>query len=232
MLCVYGVVRADHPGVTTSGVHGRPTRIAPLGDLGVIVSDVDDELLARRRDVEVHLTVLEFAMKHGDVLPFRFGMAVADEDALVVALEESVPRFRALLDALGGRVQMTLKVVRDDFESMRAAIARDARLRRYVERGRDSTVIADRIALGAEVANAVDELTERDAQVILDRLETVADAIRPNPPAPSVVASLALLVRPQRVPELDSLVEDLRQQLGTRATFNYAGPMPPYSFVA
>jgi len=232
MLCVYGVVRAGHPRMTVSGVHGGPTRIAPLGDLGVIVSDVDDELLARRRDVEAHLTVLEVAMKHGDVLPFRFGMAVADEDALVVALEDSVPRFRALLDALGGRVQMTLKVVRDDFESMRAVIARDARLRLVVERERGSAVIADRIALGAEVANAVDQLTEHDAQVILDRLESVAEAISPSPPAPSVVASLALLVRPHRVAELDSLVEDLRRQLGTRATFNYAGPMPPYSFVA
>jgi len=234
MLCVYGIVRSDHPGASTVGVQGGQTRIVALADLGVIVSDVDDELLARRRDIEAHLTVLETAMRTGDVLPFRFGMAVADEQALPAALEGSVPRFRQLLDELSGRVQMTLKVVRDDFESMRTVIAGDARLRRVVERERTrgSADINDRISLGAEVSGAVDQLSERDAELIIARLGSLADAISTSPPTPPVVASVALLVQPQRVPELDAAIEELQQQLGMRASFDYAGPMPPYSFVA
>ena len=94
MLCVYAVVRASHPGVDGPGVHRRPTALVRSGDLGAIVSETDGELLARRRDVDAHLTVLEQALMVGDVLPLRFGALVDDANAVRSLLDRSGPRFR------------------------------------------------------------------------------------------------------------------------------------------
>src|SRR5437763_16071189 len=113
MLCVYGVVDAQHPGVERNGVQGEQTRTLRVDDLGAIVSDVGgDELLARRRDVEAHMSVLEAAHADGTVLPFRFGTVVEDDDAMRVVIRQSAPQYRSLLDRIRGRTQMTLKAVR------------------------------------------------------------------------------------------------------------------------
>src|SRR4051812_32631838 len=111
MLCVYGVVRADHPGVDVTGVHGAATHVVTVGDLAAIAGDVEGELLARRRDVDAHLAVLEQALERGDVLPFRFGTVVDDEESLRRVLDQGAGRYRGLLARLGGRVQMTVKAV-------------------------------------------------------------------------------------------------------------------------
>src|SRR3954470_10468387 len=102
MLCVYGVVRASHPGVVATGVQAGPTTVVVHDDVAAIVSQVGGDLLARRRDVDAHLTVLEQALALGDVLPFRFGTVVDDEAAMHTVLKRSAAHFRELLDRLRG----------------------------------------------------------------------------------------------------------------------------------
>src|SRR4051812_39192723 len=123
MLCVYGVVRASHPGVVTTGVQAGPTTLVVHDDVAAIVSEVGGDLLARRRDVDAHLTVLEHALAAGDVLPFRFGTVVDDEAAMRTVLKRSATHFRELLDRLGGRVQMTGKAGRGDHAPGRTGVA-------------------------------------------------------------------------------------------------------------
>src|SRR3954465_10933359 len=101
MLCVYGVVRSDHPGVEVPGVQSQPTWKVCSGELGAIVSEASD-LLARRRDVEAHLDVLEQALDRGDVLPYRFGTVVDDVPALCGVLERSPPHLLPLPPARRG----------------------------------------------------------------------------------------------------------------------------------
>src|SRR3954454_21071009 len=125
MLCVYGIVRATHPGVVATGVQAGSTTLVVRGELAAIVSEVDGDLLARRRDVDTHLTVLEQALAAGDVLPFRFGTVVDDEPAMQTVLKRAAGDFRELLDRVGGRVQMTVKAVRDDDAWVRTAVTSD-----------------------------------------------------------------------------------------------------------
>jgi hypothetical protein len=232
MLVVYGVVRADHPPVEATGVHGADTFGVGSGGLTAIVSRLDGDLLARRRDVEAHLGVLESALREGDVLPFRFGTVVDDERSMQRVLDQSVTRFRVLLDRVGGRVQMTVKAVRDDDESVRIAVGADDALRRAASRWSGSQAVSDRIALGERVAAAVDRLSRHDAALIVGRLRDVADEVSSEPATPPTVASLALLVRPERLTDVDRVVASLHDELGGRLIFDYAGPMPAYSFVA
>jgi hypothetical protein len=231
MLCVYGIVKASHPGVVTTGVHGATTTTVRTEEFAAVVSEVGEELLARRRDVEAHPSVLEAALREGDVLPFRFGTVVEDDEGMRSVLDHSAPRFRELFTRLGGRVQMTVKAVRDDDAAVRAVVGSDDRLRRVVTRSRGSAEWSDRIALGERVASAVDELTRRDAEVIVDRLAPLAQAVSAESVAPPGVASVALLMDPGRLAALDAAVAALHDDFGHRLRFDYAGPMPAYSFV-
>src|SRR4051812_49243915 len=126
---------------------------------------------------------------------------------------------------------MTVKAVRSDDEAIRAVVSSDDRLRRVVRRLQGSNVIADQIQLGEHVAAAVQVLSERDAHDITVRLERFASAVIADPVAPPAVVSLALLIRPDDIPALDEAVANLFDDYGSRLTFDYAGPMPPYSFV-
>lgn len=231
MLVVYGVVRAGHPPVAVTGVHGAETYGVRSGALAAIVSRTDDELLARRRDVDAHLAVLESALQGGDVLPFRFGTVVNDERSMRRVLDQSATRFHVLLERVGGRVQMTVKAVRDDDEAVRIAVGADDALRRAATRFSGSQAVSDRIALGERVAAAVERLSRHDAALIVGRLRDVADEVSSEPAIPPTVANLALLVRPERLTEVDRVVASLHDELGARLSFDYAGPMPAYSFV-
>jgi len=231
MLVVYGVVRAGHPPVAVTGVHGAVTFDVRSGGLAAIVSRTDDELLARRRDVDAHLAVLESALQGGDVLPFRFGTVVEDERSMRRVLDQSATRFHVLLERVGGRVQMTVKAVRDDDEAVRIAVGADDALRRAATRFSGSQAVSDRIALGERVAAAVERLSRHDAALIVGRLRDVADEVSSEPATPPTVANLALLVRPERLTDVDRVVASLHDELGARLSFDYAGPMPPYSFV-
>jgi len=231
MLCVYGIVPSSHPGVGTRGVHGAATRSVTCGELAAIVSDVDGELLARRRDVDAHLTVLEQALSLGDVLPFRFGTVVDDDVAMCGVIDKSADRYLALLAQLGGRVQMTVKAVRDDDAAVATVVTGSDRLRRAAGRSRSSSDWSERVALGEQVSTAVDDLSTRDAQAIVDRLAPLADQVVVESVRPPAIALAALLMRPERLAELDAAVATLHDELGSRISFDYAGPMPAYSFV-
>jgi hypothetical protein len=232
MLCVYGVIRSTHPGVEMTGVQLRPTWAVRCGELAAIVSEAPDELLARRRDVEAHLDVLEQALAKGDVLPFRFGTVVEDMSAMCDVLEQSASRYHDLLVRVGGRVQMTVKVVRDEDESVRAVVTADPDLRQLVTQRRRSATWADRVALGERVAAAVDRLSAQDMALITDRLSAAAEAVDVTPATAPAIAAVALLARPDQLAMLDNAVASLHDALGTRLRFEYAGPMPAYSFVS
>jgi len=127
---------------------------------------------------------------------------------------------------------MTVKAVRDDDAAVRTVVASDDQLRRHVGRWRGSADWSDRVALGEEVSAAVDQLSNRDAQRMLDRIAQLAELVEADAVLPPVVASVALLMDPDRLSELDAAVAQLHDELGSRLQIEYAGPMPAYSFVA
>jgi hypothetical protein len=231
MLCVYGVVRAGAEPVKARGVHGGTVSVVTGATVAALASPLDGELLAKRRDIEAHLHVVETAFRAGAVLPFRFGTVVDDEDAMRRVLEEGAERYAQLLDELDGLVQMTLKVTRSDDDAIRAVVAADDRLRRVVRRLQGSTAVADQLQLGEQVATAVALLSERDAREITARVTGMARATVIDDVAPPTVLSIALLLHPEETTALDRIVARLIDDYGSRLSFDYAGPMPPYSFV-
>ena len=88
------------------------------------------------------------------------------------------------------------------------------------------------MALGERVSAAVDALSSRDGQRVLDGIAPLAELVAADAVLPPVVASVALLMDPDRLSELDAAVAQLHDELGSRLRIEYAGPMPAYSFVA
>ena len=128
-------------------------------------------------------------------------------------------------------MQVTVKAARDDDDAVRTVLAGDPSLRRFAEQLSGSPAMSDRIALGERMAAAVAGLGERDAVDITNRLASLARRMIRDNSGPSSVLSLALLVEPESLPQLDEAVAALMDDYGSRYRFDYAGPMPPYSFV-
>ncbi len=92
-LRLLGVVRAGHP---------RALRLVSWEDLAMVVGDADGDL-----DPASHLVTVSELVRHGPVLPVRFGTVAADEDAVrTEVLAPSAEVFRADLDRLDGLAEV------------------------------------------------------------------------------------------------------------------------------
>ncbi|HEY5055988.1 MAG TPA: GvpL/GvpF family gas vesicle protein [Acidobacteriaceae bacterium] len=108
--------RRPMPFTGVTGLFGNQIFLFPAGDLAVIVSEHSDED-SRRMDQGAqrdHARVIAECFKHSTVLPFRFGTAFADDDALRRSVRSNQRHFTANVERLRGKAEMHLKVVVDD----------------------------------------------------------------------------------------------------------------------
>src|SRR3954470_21395272 len=117
-LVVYGVMRAaDCPGGLAVESRGETFEVHAVRHEGVcaLVGDAPDGPVRVRRDALLaHSEVLHAAMERGPVLPLRFGMVLADDDAVRdELLAPNVSALAARLDALDGTAEFQLKVTFD-----------------------------------------------------------------------------------------------------------------------
>ena len=106
-------------------------RLVGRPDLGALVSDLDADALSAPKAVRAHWRVLEEASASATVVPVRFGMVMADDDAVRARLlEANEPALAALLRELAGKVQLTVKGEYDEEGMLREVVRSDARRRR------------------------------------------------------------------------------------------------------
>ena len=228
---VHGVIAAGDP----PEIEAAPTRCVAHRGIAALVTDVDQGGLAAARVVRRHWRVLEEAGTGRTVLPVRFGTVMADERAVVD--EFLAPRHDALAAALAelaGKVQLTVKGFFDEEALMRGILASSpavARMRQRVQGVPEAAAYYDRIELGQLVAAEVDRARERDTALVLERLQPLAVATRPEPvTAPDAAVNAAFLVERVRVDEFSHAVGELGRELRGRVKLRYVGPLPPYSF--
>jgi Gas vesicle synthesis protein GvpL/GvpF len=235
---LYGIASAtertdlEAPGVGTAG--GGVRRIVHR-DVAALVSDVESGPLAAARELRAHWRVLEEAVSHTTVLPVRFGTVMENDDAVV--REFLAPRHDHLtvqLDQLAGKVQLTVKGFYEEERLLRTVVEGSpavAKLRESVRGRPEAATYYDRIRLGELVAAEVDQARERDAALVLGRLEPLTVAARSEPPTGGDGAvNAAFLVERSRVDEFSRAVAGLAEEVGHRMRLRYVGPLPPYSF--
>src|SRR3954447_23886559 len=159
---VYGVTSAaTQASLGSGGVEDRPGRKIERGPLAALVGDAPaGPIKATRRNLMAHSEVLQNAVAGGCVLPMRFGVVMPSEEAvseeLLGAREEVL---REQLEALGPYVELELQVLCPEDVLLRTIVAERpdlARARERIAGMPEDATCAERLALGEEIAHAVE----------------------------------------------------------------------------
>jgi hypothetical protein len=238
-LYVYGVVEARDDGfLPDTGVGDPPGRIRAIADggLAALVSPLPGGAApGRREDLEAHERVLSEMVQRATVVPMRFGVVMDGEEMVrQQLLRRHAPVLEGLLEAVRGRVQMTLKAFYTGDTLLREVMAARPDIARRAAEVQDLSDAESRgvkIWLGEVIADELERRREADEQHLLQQVSPVVDDVRVEPPANERVALNAqVLLGRDRRPQLDAVVNTLTEEGAGRLAFRYVGPLAPYSF--
>jgi len=220
--------------VSESGVYPIPYR-----DIAAMVRDVPlPAPPPSRRDLVSHLRVIEQIMATRTVIPVGFGnIAATEEEVSQGLLASRYDEWQALLARLAGKVELGLKVLWKEMETVFAEIAADRadiRARRDgAVAGRRALTYPERIEIGQMVAEALEEKKLREGGAILEALAPLAAEVRSGKLlGENMILNAAFLVERGREAEFDGAVSRLAQDCGERLALKYVGPAPPFNFVS
>ncbi|MEU2549576.1 GvpL/GvpF family gas vesicle protein [Streptomyces roseolus] len=233
---VYAIVSADHPapleGLRGVGEPPAALRTVSAGDLVAVVSDAEEGLRAKRRDVLAHEAVVEALMAHGATLPMRFGLLGPDDGKVTEVLEHDGDTYRSRLTELDGHLEFHLKASRDEEDLLREIVADSVEIRELNERTRSGDAPQeDRVALGELVAREIAVRNAGQAEETLRRLEPVAARVARSEPGAGHFLNVSFLVPAGSSKEFVHAVREEADRRGDACAFTLTGPLPPYSFV-
>lgn len=233
---VYGVTTADAAHPTLSGRQDAEVRLVCDDGLAAIVSDVEADAPAGRKDLLAHAHVLEWFAGKENVLPMRFGVAMPGDDVVrQELLKDDHESLSDLLATFDGLIQLTVQAFHHEEAALREVLRRHPRLQRARDQLRSlpEGAAPDReMELGQALADALEDLKEDDRTTIVDRLAGVSRAVSENDVAGlHEVANVAFLVERADRESFDAAVTALGSDLEQRVRFRYVGPQPPYAFL-
>ncbi|MFF9838466.1 GvpL/GvpF family gas vesicle protein [Streptomyces sp. NPDC013740] len=234
-LYVYSITAATHPcrldGLTGVGAEPAPVRVVTAGRLRAVVSDIEEEIRPKRRDLSAHQAVQERLMADGPVLPLQFGYTAPDDQAVVRVLEERADAYLEALERLRGCAEYHVRASRDQDALLREILRDSDRARSLNDRIRGGD--ADPrlpLELGEIVAGEVQRRQESLSDELARMLVPLAQEHRAHAPADGDVLNLSLLVRDDDKDDLLRAQARLAEQ-AEGVEFRFSGPLPPYSFV-
>ncbi len=234
---LYGVTTADAPlPPDLKGRQDSELRLVSESGLAVIVSDVDADAPAGRKDLLAHAHVLEAYADSSTVVPMQFGIALPDDDVVrQQVIERDRESLEHLLRSFDGLVQLTVQVFHHEEPALREVLERYPELlseREQLKAFPEAATQARQMELGQAVASALEELQEEERAMVLDRLAPLSRAVAENDAAGAhEVVHAAFLVERDAWPAFDEAVGALRQETEQRMRVRYVGPQPPYSFL-
>lgn len=243
-LCyLYGIARLAEAKAaslgTGVGVPPHEVFLLPFQRIAAVSSEVSadappgSQVRGLRRDMSAHSNVLNRLSEITTVLPVRFGVCMANREAVVDGfLRPQYERLDEQLSQLAGAVELTLHVqyeeeailqeVRKEQPSLAAAGSHRLRAKRGFE---------EQMEWGRQIIEAVQNQGERDARHLLERLQPLAsDTTLADATSELTVLKASFLVHRDDLVRFDRMVEELHRNLRPRMKFDYVGPLPPYSF--
>ena len=237
---VYGIVPGDvqlHSGVRGVGDPPGEVRLMHSGNLAALVSEVDiTNPLGTPEDLQAHQEILDAVVSEAPVLPFRFGGALATEEAVVEdLLEPNHDEFAAALRQLEGCAEYIVRgryVEEAILDEILSGNSRAARLRDRI-RGADPDATRElRIQLGEIVNNAVVDKREKDTRSLLAEMKDHCAASVPRTATNEMDAAyVAFLIEDDKAGEFERVIQDLSDRWQGRVELTARGPMAPYDFV-
>ncbi|MBI5188385.1 MAG: GvpL/GvpF family gas vesicle protein [Nitrospirae bacterium] len=220
------------------GIGGRGDELYTITyqDTGALVSNTPIlNYKVNRENLLCHERAIEEVMKYHTVLPVRFGTVAEDEKQVKRILEKEYIRFRQLLDEMGGKKELGLKVVFKE-----EAIYKDI-LTNYNEIRIRKEMIANeppektyhqRMEIGKMVEVALEKEKKKYRENILHTLMPLCKDVRINNTyGERMIVNAAFLVNKHREAEFDIRVNELSDKYVDLVKFKYVGTLPPFNFV-
>lgn len=234
-LYVYSIIAVTHPcqldGLTGVGSDPAPLRAITAGQLRAVVSDVDEEIRPKRRDLAAHQEVQDRLMADGTILPLQFGYTAPDDLTVTEVLQERADAYQDALERLQGCAEYNVKASQDETALLREVLDDSPQARELNDRirGGDPDPRLP-LLLGELVAGEVRARQEALAADLVQALIPLCRDHSVRPPADGDILSVSLLVADdQKNSLLEAEGELARRSDGV--SFRFAGPLPPYSFV-
>ncbi|APU38946.1 MULTISPECIES: GvpL/GvpF family gas vesicle protein [unclassified Streptomyces] len=234
-LYVYAITGAGHPcrleGLTGVGAQPGALRSVTADQLCAVVSDVDEEVRPKRRDLTAHQEVQTSLMADGAVLPLQFGYIAADEQTVREALLQRADLYLDSLERVDGCAEYNIKASQDEEALLREILAEFPDARKLNDRIREGdTDPRLPLQLGELVATEVRGRQEALASGLVQALVGFARDHAVRAPVDGDVLNLSLLVHGDRKDEFLDAAAGLAEQVDG-VEFRIGGPLPPYSFV-
>ncbi|MEU9305808.1 GvpL/GvpF family gas vesicle protein [Streptomyces sp. NPDC048269] len=234
-LYVYSIIAATHPcrldGLTGVGAQAAPLRAVTVGQLRAVVSDIDEEIRPKRRDLAAHQEVQDHLMADGTVLPLQFGYTAPDDEAVTQALQQRTESYLDALERLQGCAEYHIKASQDEEALLREILSDSPRARQLNDQIRAGDADPQLpLQLGELVAAEVRDRQEALAAGLVQALIPFAREHSVRAPADGDIVNLSLLVHDDEKETFLQAEASLAQQVDGIG-FRFAGPLPPYSFV-
>ncbi|MEU6981154.1 MULTISPECIES: GvpL/GvpF family gas vesicle protein [unclassified Streptomyces] len=233
---VYAVTSRDHPcrvdGLTGVGSTGAEVRVVSTDGLRAVVSDIDEEIRPKRRDVAAHQAVQERLLSDGTPLPLRFGYTAPDDAAVLRALDENADSYRATLTRVDGCAEYQVKASRGQDLLLREILddlPEARRLNREIVGGSADPRLP--LELGRLVAAEVERRRAHAAEGLMRSLAPLGREHVVHPAQGDDFLALSLLVR-QDDEEVSKALDERVRSGDDGVEFRLSGPLPPYSFVS
>ncbi|GAA0321249.1 GvpL/GvpF family gas vesicle protein [Actinoallomurus spadix] len=236
---VYGVTDAgaEIPG-QLKGIDGQEVSLVTHGRCAALVSDLAaDRPLGTRDDLMAHQGVLQAIVEAGGtVLPFRFGGALTDRDAVVEELlSPHEDTFVEQLEPLRGQVEVRIKARYVEDAVLREMVQEEPEIAELNQRVRElpeDAAYYDRVRLGELIAQAFTRRRENDGQGLLDALAPRATAVAQHELSrEDDVLDAGFLIDRKEREEFEKIVDQVGKEIDGRIHLRVAGPLPPYDFV-
>jgi alkanesulfonate monooxygenase SsuD/methylene tetrahydromethanopterin reductase-like flavin-dependent oxidoreductase (luciferase family) len=233
---IYSITGKEHPLRLgdLQGVGETPAdlRVVKAGLLCAVVSDAPEDLRPKRRDINAHQAVQERLMADGTVLPLRFGLMAADDEAVQAALEERAEEYVDRLRVLEGCTEYHLKASQNEDALLRQILQESTAARQLNEEIRAGTAGPDTpVQLGELVAREVETRQEALAAGVIEALRPFAREFDSSTPTGSDFLSVSFLVTDDQEEGFLTTELSVANQLGDDFELRLSGPLPPYSFV-
>jgi hypothetical protein len=211
-------------------------RVVEFGDLGAIVGDAPGYTAKATRDQALaHARVLEVAVLDAPVVPFRFGTVLTDGSVGTELLGAWHDELAQLLESVKDHVQFTLKATYHEDVVIREIVKSHPKIAQLREqtRGRDEITTRDRrVRLGELVSIALEQLRQRDAGAIVERLKPFSVASQVAPLENEFMALNApFLVQRRRMREFEEAAAIAADEQAERMRLTLHGPMPAFDFI-
>lgn len=236
-LYVYSITAKDHPrrldGLHGVGAEPSALRTVTAGPLCAVVSDVDEEIRPKRRDLTAHQAVQEQLMADGAVLPLQFGYIAADDLSVREALAADADGYLSTLARLEGCAEYHVRASQTDDAPLLQQILADSPEARDLNeriRGGDRDPALP-LALGEMVAHEVSARLEALAAGLSETLVSFSREYLARPPSGSDFLNLSLLVPDEHKDRLRVAEANMAREIGSGIDLRFSGPLPPYSFV-